>query len=245
MAALRDAFDERLAEVRAYLGFLSAMELEAQSGPPRFQNAGESITPQQQKLLYAGLYMHLYNLVEATMTLCIESIIDAAVRDGQWKPQDLSDAVRTEWIRSTAKTHLDLNFSNRLVAAKDVVEHLIALRPLRPFEIAKGGGGNWDDGSIEKMSKRLGCKLKVSRPVMARVKRPVKDDLGALGLVRSMRNDLAHGSMSFAESGELVAVSDLKDLAETVIDYLREVIDRFSAFVDHHEYLVSDRRPTG
>src|SRR4051794_31380875 len=105
MSALRDAFDERLDEVRAYLGFLSAMETEAQGGAPRFQHAQESITPQQQKLLYAALYLQLYNLIEATMTLCIQSVADAAARDGHWKPQDLSNAIRTEWIRSTAKTH--------------------------------------------------------------------------------------------------------------------------------------------
>jgi hypothetical protein len=243
MSELRDAFDERLDEVRAYLSFLKSMEVEAQGGAPRFQHAQEVITPQQQKLLYASVYLQLYNLVEATVTLCIKAVADAAVRDAAWKPHDLSEALRKEWVRSTARTHTDLNFPNRLIAAIAVVDHLIDLRPLEPFEIEKGGGGNWDDGSIELMSERLGCKLNLSRTVKTKVKRPIKDEMGAMKLVKSMRNNLAHGSMSFSASADQVTVSELKVIAQAVIDYLGAVVDRFVAFVDHHEYLIPDRRP--
>jgi hypothetical protein len=243
MSALREAFDERLDEVRAYLAFLMTMEVEAQGGVPKFQHADVAITPQQQKLLYAGIYLQLYNLVEATMTLCVQTVAEATVRDARWRPQDLSEALRTEWVRSTARTHTDLNFPKRLNAAKGVVDHLIDLRPLEPFDIEKGGGGSWDDGSIEKMSERLGCKLNLSRSVKAKVKRPIKNEQGALKLVKSMRNDLAHGSMSFAESADQVTVSELQLLAQAVIDYLGAVVDRFAVFVDQHEYLVPDQRP--
>lgn len=243
MSALRKAFDERLEEVRAYLGFLTAMEVEAQDGPPRFQHAGEAITPQQQKLLYASVYLQLYNLVEATVTLCVGAVTEAAARDASWRPHDLSEALRTEWIRSTARTHADLSSPNRLEAAKRVADHLIDLRPLEPFQIEKGGGGSWDDGSIERLSERLGCQLNLSRSVKAKVKRPIKNEQGALKLVKSMRNDLAHGSMSFAESAGQVTVSELKSLAQAVIDYLAAVVDRFVVFVDRAEYLTPTRRP--
>jgi hypothetical protein len=243
MSELRDAFDERLAEVRSYLELLASMEREARDGPPRFAKATKPITPQQQKLLYAGLYLQLYNLIEATVTLCIQSVAEAAAEDAHWRPQDLSDALRTEWIRSTAKIDADLNFPNRLKATKEVADHLIELRPLVPFEIAKGGGGNWDDQSIDKISKRLGCRLGVSRAVMREIKKPVKDDLGPLGLVRRMRNDLAHGKLSFTDSADQVTVSELKKLSKSVIDYLEQVVERFTKFVDGHEYLVADRRP--
>lgn len=243
MSDLRDAFDERLDEVRAYLSFLMAMEAEAQNGPPRFQHTQELITPQQQKLLYAGVYLQLYNLVEATVTLCVKAVADAAVRDATWKPQDLSDALRAEWVRSTARTHKDLNFPNRLLAAIAVVDHLIELRPLEPFDIEKGGGGNWDDGAIEEMSKRLGCELNLSRKVKTEVKRHIRNEMGALKLVKTMRNNLAHGNISFSDSADQVTVSELKSLAKAVIDYLTAVVDRFSSFVDQHEYLMPDRRP--
>jgi hypothetical protein len=246
MSELRDAFEERLQEVRAYMGLLALMEAQAQSGPPRFAGAEEAITPQQQKLLYAGVYLQLYNLVEATMTLCIDSIAEAASRNDQWTPHDLADPLRREWVRSTARTHVDLSYQKRLDAAVQAVDHLLAARPVESsFTIEKGGGGNWDDRAIEEMSERLGCKLKVSRSVRTSVKRRLKDDMGALSLVRSRRNSLAHGSMSFTQSAEATTVSDLQLIVDAVIAYLTEVVDHFDSYVKNHDFLSPQHRPTG
>jgi hypothetical protein len=243
MSALRDAFDERLEEVKAYLDFLKEMETQTQRGAPRFEGAAQAITTQQRKLLFASVYLQLYSLVEATVTLCIGAVASAAAADEQWMPKDLAEPLRREWIRSQARTHIDLTYENRLLAVVAVVDRLLDSIPVDAFEIQKGGGGNWDDEAIEKMSDRLGCDLAISTTVKSSVKRPIKDDLGPLRLVKSMRNRLAHGKMLFTESAEQVTVTELNDLARAVIDYLREVVDRFVAYVDGHEYLIPERRP--
>ncbi|HEX8646868.1 MAG TPA: MAE_28990/MAE_18760 family HEPN-like nuclease [Thermoleophilaceae bacterium] len=246
MSELQDAFEERLQEVRAYMSLLALMEAQAQSGPPRFAGTDTVITPQQQKLLYAGVYLQLYNLVEATMTLCVESIAEAASRDDQWKPHDLSDPLRREWVRSTARTHVDLSYPKRLDAAVEAVDHLLAARPVgSAFTIERGGGGNWDDKAIEDISSRLGCTLKVSQPVQTSVKRRLKDDMGALALVKSRRNSLAHGSMSFTQSAEATTVSDLEMIVDAVVAYLTEVVDHFDAYVKNHGFLSPEHRPVG
>jgi hypothetical protein len=245
MSQLQDFFDERRDEVGAYMDFLVAVNTQAQSGAPRFDGMPESITPQQQKLLYASVYLQLYNLVEATMTLCVESVAKAASRDSKWKPDDLSEPLRREWVRATARTHVDLSYANRLEAAIKAVDNVVGSQPVgSSFSIDKGGGGNWDDEAIEKMSGRLGCDLKVSAAVRTSVKRPIKDDLGPLALVKARRNELAHGSMSFTESAAEVSVSDLQHLADAVLGYLGEVVKQFDAYVDSYEYLSPDKRPT-
>jgi MAE_28990/MAE_18760-like HEPN len=243
MSTLREAFDERLEEVHAYLDFLRAMETQTQKGAPRFEGAEQAITPQQQKLLYASLYLQLYNLVEATMTRCLEAVTAAAAADERWVPQDLAEPLRHEWIRSQAKTSEDLSPENRHLVVVGLIDRVLKSLPLEAFEIRKGGGGNWADDSIEKMSHRLGCKLAISAPVKASVKQHVKDNQGSLQLVKTMRNRLAHGNMSFAEAAEGFTVTDLNSLARAVIDYMGEVVDRFVAYVDGHEYLIPTRRP--
>jgi hypothetical protein len=243
MSALREAFDERLEEVKAYLAFLGEMERQTRSGAPRFDGAAQAITPQQQKLLYASLYLQLYNLVEATMTRCLEAVTDAAAADKRWGPQDLTEPLRIEWVRSQARFHVDLNRENRLQAVVDIVDRLLASLPVEAFEIHKGGGGNWADDSIEKMSSRLGCTLAISPAVRRSFKETTRDDLGPLQLVKTMRNQLAHGEISFAESADGLTVTDLNKLACAVINYLREVVDRFVAYVDGHEYLIPACRP--
>lgn len=241
MSKLRDAFDERLDEVHAYMDFLSSMEARAQTGAPRFDGADTIITPQQQKLLYAGVYLQLYNLIEATVTLCVESVAEAVYRE---TPHDLSDSLRREWVRTTARTHIDLSYPHRLDAAVEVADQLLGAHPIgSAFKIEKGAGGNWDDDAIEKISHRLGCQLKVSKSVYALIKRRFKDDMGPLTLVRSRRNSLAHGAMSFTESAEEVTVSELGELVGAIIDYLSEVVDQFDAFVSGHGYLRAHRRP--
>ena len=49
MEALATAFEERLAEIEAYLAFLEGIEAEARSGMPRLGLKGTVITTQQQR----------------------------------------------------------------------------------------------------------------------------------------------------------------------------------------------------
>jgi hypothetical protein len=225
------------------LEFLSTIESQAQRGPPRLEGAEHPITAQQQRILYSCVFLQLYNLVEATMSRCIEAVAEAAVAGGLWKPGDLSDSLRREWVRATARTHEDLNPGNRLESALRLCDHLVASLPVAAFDIDKGRGGNWDDEAIEIISERLGFQLAVSAPVYSAVKRPFRDELGPLRLVKQLRNRLAHGSISFAQCAEDVTVPRLVELKDKTVDYLREVVARFTQYLESFEYLLPERRP--
>ncbi|AHG20731.1 hypothetical protein Z042_14780 [Chania multitudinisentens RB-25] len=243
MNVLIQGFQERLAEVDAYLAFLSDMELRAQHGPPRLDGVEHPISAQQQRILYSSVYLQLYNLVESTMTRCIEAVTEAAKEGNRWKPSDLSESLRREWVRTIARTHEDLNADNRLHNAFLLCDHLVASLPVAEFNIEKGGGGNWDDQAIEAISKRLGFELVVSQSVYSDIKRRFQDDLGPLSLVKQLRNRLAHGSISFAQCAEDVTVARLLELKEKTVAYLHEVVACFNAYIEGFEYLHPDRRP--
>jgi MAE_28990/MAE_18760-like HEPN len=240
---LAEAFQERLADVEAYLNFLSSVEEQARKGPPRLQGAAHPISVVQQKILYSSVYLQLYNLVEATMSRCIEAVTDAASKNSQWKPGDLSTPLRNEWVRVTARTHEDLNPEHRLASALKLCNHLVESLPIPSFEIDKGGGGNWDDKAIEKISARLGCHLEVSKPVHNDIKRPFRDQLGPLSLVKGLRNRLAHGAISFAQCAEEETVARLIELKDMTVKYLQEVVDCFTKYLKDFEYLLLEHRP--
>jgi hypothetical protein len=244
MEPLGPAFEERLAEINSYLDFLDGIEAAARSGPPRIGEAGSPITTQQQKILYSSVFLQLYNLVEATVVRCLDAVTGAALLDGTWNPGDLTTELRREWVRVTARTHVDLNYEHRLESALVLCEHLVQSLPVAGFNVDKGGGGNWDDGTIEAVAVRLGCRLVVERDTRRAVKRPFMDDLGALGLVKKRRNSLAHGSISFVECGENLTASDLRNLSDRIAQYLREVVAAFQAYITGYEYLIPARRPT-
>ena len=243
MDPLTETFEERLQEIETYLDLLDALERQVREGPGPPVVGGSAITVQQQKILYSSVYLQLYNLVEATATWCVDAVCEAAGRDGRWLPGDLSESLRREWVKHTARTHIDLNQENRLDSAVAMCDSLIQALPILAWTVEKGRGGNWDEDEIRDIARRLGFELTISPDVYAGVKRRIRDDKGSLALVRDLRNRLAHGSLSFAECGDGVTVRDLRDLKDRTASYLREVVIAFRAHIDSHEFLIPGRRP--
>jgi hypothetical protein len=238
-------FEERLGEVEVYLSFLTEVETAIQRGAPRLDGSAEVISATQQKILYASVYLQLYNLVEATVAQCLAAITTATENGGLWGPQDLNESLQKEWVRVVARTHTDMAPDNRLKAAVQMCQQLIDKLPVNGFGVEPGGGGNWDDDAIEKISLRVGCTLNISRGAREKAKRPLRDNLGALKLVKSYRNNLAHGSISFAECADGLVVDDLRQATDRVGAYLREVIKCFVQYLDDHDFLRPSSKPQG
>lgn len=231
---VKSDFQERVEEIDAYLDLLDAIARETQSGSPKIGST--SITTQQQRMLYSSVYLQLYNLTEATVTWCLKAITEATSRQGTLTPNDLSDDMLREWVKTSARTSVPLNADNRLSEMLEFCRLILSGRPLSEWEVAAGGGGNWDDSAIEGVAKRLGVSLSVTKEAKKAVKKIVRDDCGALKLVKRLRNKLAHGEISFTECGN-VAPSDLRSLASDITKYLTEVVDLFAQFVKDNGFI--------
>lgn len=238
--AISEEFTDRLAEVESYLDLLEVLEGQAKNGPPRIAGSSTPITALQQRILYAGAFLHLYNLVEATMTWCVRAIEIAAAEDGGYAVNRLSKDMRREWVRVKARTHVDQSPDKRLENALQLCDHLVDCLPVGSFEIERGGGGNWDDKEIRAFTQRLGLHGKVSPQTYQEVRKPRRDQFGALELVKELRNRLAHGSISFAQSAEETTVEGLIELKTVTVDYLREIIEMFSTYLEDRQYLIQE-----
>ena len=240
MTSVTQTFDDRLLEIEAYLDLLEAFDRQLREGPPKI--GGDHISVQQQQILYSAVYLQLYNLVEVTVTRCVNAVRAAASESQRWKPADLSKRLREEWVTLKAETNIPLNEANRRQRAVELCEHLVDNLPVTwPDDTNRRG--NWDDDQIEKMSARLGCELQISADATEAVKRPIHDEKGALKLIRDRRNRLAHGSLSFAECGADVTIEDLRKTKDCAVLYLKEVISAFNGHIDAYEFLAPDRRP--
>jgi len=235
-------FEERLLEIEAYLDFLEAIDEQVQQGTPQLGGNGAIITPQQQKILYSSVYLQLYNLVESTVTKCLDAISKYVVNNSL-RPDDLSIELRKEWVRCIARTHTDLNYENRLESAMNLCNYFLNTLPIsEDFILEKGGGGNWDDQEILKLSRRLGLSLRITTEVYNDVKRPIRNDMGTLALIKDYRNKLAHGSLSFAECGENTTAHELRQLTNRVALYMKEVVVFFQSSMDTSKLLAPERR---
>ncbi|MER6131487.1 MAE_28990/MAE_18760 family HEPN-like nuclease [Streptomyces sp. NPDC001815] len=244
-ADLLSFFEERFEEVDAYVDLLEELEKAAQDGAPRLDATGYKISATQQRILYSSLYLQLYNLVEATVSRCVDAITQAAAHAGKWKPQQLNEELHREWVRSIARTHTDMSPEHRLRYAMQLSEHIVQQLPVAHFSVEAGGGGNWDDEAIFAMGKRLGCVISITDQTRRVVKTNMRDDLGPLKLVKDRRNGLAHGSISFVDCADGVAVEELRRMAASVESYLREVIHCFIRYIESHNFLRPDCRPNG
>ena len=234
MGILYQEFSERLHEIEEYLDFLAAVECEMRNGIPKV--GSQIITESQQRMLLSSVYLQLYNLVEATVSKCIEAVC-TAVTNANCRPSDLSSELLKEWVRYRAQTHNDLSYDNRLNRCLDLCNHLIQTLPVTEFQIGKGGGGNWNDNEIFNLSKRIGCNLNISTPILTMVKQQIFDGDGALVKIVKLRNKLAHGDISFQECGANTTISDLRDIKERAVAYLTEVVNSFECYVDSCEFL--------
>ena len=133
---LETAFDERLAEVEAYLGFLDELEAAAQTGAPKFGNSGNPLSPQQTQILRAGVFVQLYNLVEAMMTRCLDALASASW-NGAWRAADLNPHFRKEWVKVVVAANKELNAENRLKYAVELADLLVQAAPLQEFKLEK------------------------------------------------------------------------------------------------------------
>lgn len=245
MIDLRTDFQERVNEVDAYMKLVTAIEHAAQQGTPILRNRKgdvSTVEPLQQKIIYGGVYIYLYNLVEATVSRCIAAIENAASAASRWRADDLSTQLRSEWVRSVARTHEDLATENRFKAAIDMCEHLVAMLPVS-IKIERGGGGNWDDIAIARVANRIGVQLQLNVATESRIKRHVRDNKGPLALIKHLRNKLAHGEMSFSECGDGRTSTELEELVSLTKNYLEEVITSFETFIARYEFLQPARRP--
>lgn len=242
MNVVKQAFEERRLEIDEYLKFLEALQIHAQSGTPRI---GETpITQEQQKILYSSLYLQLYNLIEATANWCLEAVGRAIVDGRRWTPFDLAEKTRREWVRAIARTHHADDYEARLDEVIKLCD--ILADPRKPIEIwsmERGGGGNWDSVKLMRIADRIGFKLKIRRKVYQEAHRRVRDDKGALELIKDTRNKLAHGELSFSQCGEGVTITDLKTLRDRTVNYLLDVVASFEQYIQSHQFIVESKRP--
>lgn len=229
--SIHEFFTERFAEIDDYLSFLDDLEKASSLGAPTFNGTQTKISTSQKKILYSSFYLQLYSVIEATVTQCIEEINSSIVKSNL-KPTELKAELMSEWVKDTAKTNDNQTPENRLKATLLACNQLMS--PLSKFKIHTGGGGNWDDLAIEKLCKRIDCEFTLPREIMTAVKTPVRDQRGTLGDIKRRRNDLAHGSVSFVQCSESITVQDLKKYAQTVRQYLMEVISAFSHYIQTH-----------
>jgi len=215
-------FNTRVQEVDDYFIFLEG--LIKQTTKLSIADAGtykiQSVNAELAKTLRANGFLLLYNLVESTMRNAIEAIFDEfknqAISFDQLKPEIKMIVLQNMKNRSPKKIHLQINqISTDIVTATFEREELFS--------------GNVDARLIKEIAEKYGFSYKTE---FTKTKNGQN-----LVVVKSNRNDLAHGLKSFEEVGRDQTIEEFLEIKQEVIEYLRQILENIKTYLDNQEYL--------
>ncbi|MBC6481434.1 MAG: hypothetical protein GDA56_30435 [Hormoscilla sp. GM7CHS1pb] len=223
-------FNERSQEVSKYFMFLKSLEqgatklsMEGKGGIPKIKEIDSELI----KTLKASGFLLLYNLVEATMRNAIEA------RFYELQSQGVSyDQIRPELkkiiLKNLKKRNTEKIFSSITAIAVDIIA--------AGFEKEDLFSGNVDARKIRDTAKEYGFSYQTDY-----AKTGNGEDLL---IIKSNRNDLAHGHKSFAEVGKQRTADELLKIKEKTVSYLREILQNIEQYLSNKEYLDSSTTGT-
>jgi MAE_28990/MAE_18760-like HEPN len=215
-------FDTRAIEVDNYFKFIEEL-LEDKTKLAVIEPAGtykiQSLDPELAKTLKANGFL-LHNLIESTMRNAIEAIFEElknkTVSFDQLKPKIKVIVLQNLKNRSPKKIYLTINqISTDIITATFEREELFS--------------GNVDARLIKEIAEKYGFSYQTD---FARTKNGQN-----LLVVKSNRNDLAHGIKSFEEVGGDQAIEELLEIKEEAVEYLRQILENIRDYLDNEEYL--------
>jgi hypothetical protein len=180
------------------------------------------LDPELAKTLKANGFLLLYNLVESTMRNAIEAIFEKfknqRVSFDHLKPEIKLIVLQNLKNRSPDQIYLTIN-----ELSKDIIT--------ATFDPKKLFSGNVDAKKIKEIADKYGFSCQTNA-------QDTKNGEKLL-VVKSNRNDLAHGIKSFEEVGRDKTIEQLLKIKEEVVEYLRQILENIKDYLDNEKYLDS------
>jgi hypothetical protein len=244
MKGVKRQLRHRMREILSYLKMLQFIE--RAGGPVSLHgrhNAPMSLSQNTVHVMKAGVFLHLYNLIESTVTNGLKYIAEE-IKATKTVFLDLNSSWRKAWATSVMKLDdEELTHDSRLAGALRLCEAVAEGKGIEIQTRFKVGG--LDDKTIEGLVDRYGISLSVRPKIRTGIKHQVHDKLGFLELVRKRRNELAHGHGSFADIGKDYTTTELVKWSWLTYQYLKEVLASFEVHVVAQLFRGPPRAPAG
>ncbi|TWD39676.1 hypothetical protein FB440_106237 [Vibrio crassostreae] len=239
MQLVRASYIERVSDIEAHFELIQNIsDAIGSNGSARFpvNNTHYTITIQQQKILYSSAYLQLYNLVESTITQLLKSVGKHSQDGINGDLTKLSENIRNLYLKHILPPEGNLTPEKRLEQALKLLHQAVGITEVE-ITIPRGGGGNWDYQEIDKLNRRIGVELVLPQETLVKVQRPFRNERGSLRYIKEVRNDLGHGSISFADCGTGHTPSEFRTLIDVVKEYLEQLMNAYELYLNNQRYL--------
>jgi hypothetical protein len=185
----------------------------------------------------SGLLIHLYNVEEALMTEALQLLGNAL---GLAAPRDWTQHSLREWLRESVVSRISEGGEDgRLDTVVTSSTQLLTVAALGPQRLRKPSG-TWDDKAIATFMRRVSMTFTMPGPMWLRIApQPHYGDVTPLQFLAARRNAIAHGRRSFEDGANDLRLSDIRVLADVVLDYLDYVAQAFHTHVDTRSHLIA------
>lgn len=198
------------------------------------RSKGGPIDTEHVNILKSAFLVHLYNVVESIMAKIVDEV---ATDTKKHKPEKWLDDLFLAWIRHRAALDMEVAPNDRLERVVAIIAEAAGRSEIGSTRVAKREG-NWADKEIVGIAATLGCTLTFSEEVQQRATvHFFVDNKAPLVFVRHMRNQLAHGNLSFVDSAASLSVEQLRYLQAAVMDYMEAVVSSFVSYLDGQRFL--------
>jgi len=206
-------FNTRAKEVNDYFIFMESLEKQTTKlafldTPGKYKI--KSIDPELAKTLKANGFLLLYNVVESSMRNAIEAIFE------EFK----NKAISFDQLKPEIKLIVLQNLKNR--SPKTLC---LTINQLSTDIIT----ATVDARLIKEIAEKYGFSYQTD---FAKTKNGQN-----LVVIKSNRNDLAHGIKSFEEVGRDKTIEELLKIKEEALEYLRQILENIRDYLDNEEYL--------
>lgn len=227
-----DEFKTRLSETESYILFVQKISLMSKPHLISEENSAsekpDEIDRELITTLRASSYLMLYNLLESTMSEAFDAI-HATIKSEKRDIMDLSESLHKIILTNLQKGLSESKISELSKNHKDHREDLFNIG----YNKKKLFSGNIDCDIIDQYCRRYGFKLY-----------PVGDnndkltwDPEVIKEIKQKRNNLAHGSESFATCGRKMVVDNLYSNLEHVKAVLLGVFYGIDKYLNEGAYL--------
>jgi len=216
-------FNERVEEIEEYFTFLDRLiqhELEIVQSQDRTQVL--ILEDRLAKTLKANGFLLLYNLVESSMRNAVEEIF-SELHTRQVSFDQISVGLRKVILQNLKNCSVDKLHSQISHIAVDIINISFSSEELF--------SGNIDRRKITEIARQYGFSDDTDYEKTKHGKNLV--------IIKSKRNDLAHGNKSFGEVGRDVSIRELIQYKNETIESMRAILQNIEEYLTDQQYLDS------
>lgn len=213
-------FRERQQEIENYFTLLE--NIMVQDAKFLFPNGTQiDVNIDLRHILRANAFLLLYNLIESSISQAIEAIHIDISNKQNLDFNTLTKNIKKELIGFIKK---DVSVEDFIGNTGKISEYILRYYPKSRAIFS----GNVDAKEIKKIGEKYGFSCQTNAQFTKNGEK--------LLTVKSKRNDLAHGFISFKECGKDYPIEDILEMKLQVFAYLEQILDNITQFVTNEEY---------